>query len=493
MRRFQTLSTRKGISEVKLSHTLVVTSAVFDDPNLVSSGGLVPVLALAESAGLRDLADQHLTVPTDKGANAGLKVASLVAGMSVGADSIDDMAVLRHGGMGRVFTHAYAPSTLGSFLRSFAFGHVRQLDAVASRFLTELAAVSPVTAGVGELAILDVDDTVVEVHGYAKQGAGFGYNQVRGLNALIATVSTPQAAPVIVAQRLRKGSANSARGAQRLVRDALKTVRGLASASQSASQSAGAASRSGRTLIRADSAFYGHAVIGAAVKTEAEVSVTIRLDPKVKAAIAAIDQDAWTTIAYPNAVFDEPTGRWISRAEVAEIDFVAFTSKKKADQVPGRLVVRRIPDLEPKTDASQASLFQVWRHHAFFTTTPVEVADTVAADKIHRGHAIIEQVHADLKDSALAHLPSGKFNANAAWLVLAVMAFNLTRATGALGGPELARATTGTIRRKLINVPARTATSARRLVLHLPQAWPWEHSWTRLFTALSDPPPALAA
>jgi len=250
LRRFQTLSTRKGISEVKLSHTLVVTSAVFDDPNLVSSGGLVPVLALAESAGLRDLADQHLTVPTDKGANAGLKVASLVAGMSVGADSIDDMAVLRHGGMGRVFTHAYAPSTLGSFLRSFAFGHVRQLDAVASRFLTELAAVSPVTAGVGELAILDVDDTVVEVHGYAKQGAGFGYNQVRGLNALIATVSTPQAAPVIVAQRLRKGSANSARGAQRLVRDALKTVRGLAPPNPSA----GAAGRPGRTLLRADSA-----------------------------------------------------------------------------------------------------------------------------------------------------------------------------------------------------------------------------------------------
>ena len=237
-------------------------------------------------------------------------------------------------------------------------------------------------------------------------------------------------------------------------------------------------------------------MIGAAVKTGAEVSVTIRLDPKVKAAIAAIaaiDEDAWTTIAYPNAVFDEPTGRWISRAEVAEIDFVAFTSKKRADQVPGRLVVRRIPDLAPKTDKSQARMFQVWRHHAFFTTTPVEVADTVAADKIHRGHAIIEQVHADLKDSALAHLPSGKFNANAAWLVLAVMAFNLTRATGALGGPELARATTGTIRRKLINVPARTATSARRLVLHLPQAWPWEHSWTRLFTALSDPPPALAA
>lgn len=471
---------------MKLSHTLRATSVVFDDPNLVSSAGLVPALGLAESAGLRDLCDEHLTVPSDKGANAGLKVASLVAGMAAGADSIDDMAVLRHGGMGRVFTGAYAPSTLGSFLRSFAFGHVRQLDAVASRFLTELAATSAVSAGVEELAILDVDDTVVQVHGYAKQGAGFGYNQVRGLNALIATVSSQQAAPVIVAQRLRKGSANSARGAQRLVADALKTVRGLAT--ESADGSTGGGSRCGRTLLRADSAFYGHAVVGAAVKAGAEVSVTVRMDKRVKAAIATISDHAWTTIAYSNAVFDEATGRWISVAEVAEIDFVAFTSKKKADQVPGRLVVRRIPDLAPTSEDTQATLFDMWRHHAFFTTTPREVADTVAVDKIHRGHAIIEQVHADLKDSALAHLPSGKFNANAAWLVLAVMAFNLTRTAGALGGDELARATTGTIRRKLIQVPARVATSARRLILHLPKAWPWEHAWTRLFAAVSDPP-----
>jgi hypothetical protein len=464
---------------VKLSHTRRATSAVFDDPNLVSSAGLVPALGLAESAGLQELADEHLTVPTDKGANAGLKVASLVAGMATGADSIDDMAVLRHGGMGRVFTHAYAPSTLGSFLRSFAFGHVRQLDAVASRFLTCLAARSPVAAGVEELAIVDVDDTVVEVHGYAKQGAGFGYNQVRGLNALIATVSTEQAAPVIVAQRLRKGSANSARGAQRLVADALKTVRGLAATDQPKPTRR-------RTLLRADSAFYGHPVVGAAVKAGAEVSVTVRLDKKVKAAIAAIGDEAWSTIEYTDAVFDEPTGRWISKAEVAEIDFVAFTSKKKADQVPGRLVVRRIPDLNAQP--GQGTLFEQWRHHAFFTTTARAVADTVAADKIHRGHAIIEQVHADLKNSALAHLPSGKFNANAAWLALAVMAFNLTRAAGVLGGAQFARATTGTIRRKLINVPARAATSSRRLILHLPRAWPWEHAWTALFNAVSDPP-----
>src|SRR5687767_8943515 len=161
---------------MQLSHTLRVGSAAFDDPNLVSTAGLVPVLKLADRAGLRRLADQHLSVPTDKGSNAGLKVASLVAGMVAGADSIDDMAVLRHGGMGRIFTRAYAPSTLGSFLRSFTFGHVRQLDAVASRFLTGLAGVAPTPAGAAsetadELVLVDVDDTIIEVHGYTKQGS----------------------------------------------------------------------------------------------------------------------------------------------------------------------------------------------------------------------------------------------------------------------------------------------------------------------------------
>jgi Transposase DDE domain group 1 len=469
---------------MQLSHRLGATSVVFDEPNLVSSVGLVPALALAESAGLRRLADEHLSVPTDKGANAGLKAASLVAGMAAGADSIDDVALLRHGGMGRVFAKQYAPSTLGSFLRSFAFGHVRQLDAVASRFLAGLADRAPVTAGIEEVAVVDVDDTVVEVHGHAKQGAGFGYNQVRGLNALIATVSTERAAPVIVAQRLRKGSASSARGAQRLVRDALKTVGGLAASCRSGRQP-------GRVLLRADSAFYGHAVVGAAVTAGAEVSVTARLDKKVKAAIAAIAEEAWTTIEYTDAVLDEQTGQWISRAEVAEIDFTAFTSKKKAEHVAGRLVVRRIPDLNAQP--GQGTLFDLWRHHAFFTTTPRVVADTVAADKTHRGHAVIEQVHADLKGSALAHLPSGKFNANAAWLVLAVMAFNLARTAGVLSGPKLARATTASIRRKLINVPARVATSARRLTLHLPQGWPWEKAWTDLLTRACGPPGAHAS
>ena len=445
-------------------------------------------------AGLRDLADEHLTVPTDKGANAGLKVASLVGGMVAGADSIDDMALLRHGGMGRVFARAYAPSTLGSFLRAFTFGHVRQLDAVASRFLiavaglTRLLGAGPVdAAGTGRrrgagYALLDVDDTIIEVHGHAKQGAGFGYSGVRGLNALLATLATATTAPVIVAQRLRKGAAGSPRGAKRLVGDAVRTTRRLLGKTQ-------------LVLVRMDSAFYGRGPVHAALAGGAAVSVTVRMDKAVKKAIATIADDAWTTIEYTDAVFDETTGRWISRAEVAEVGFTAFAAQKKSEQVPGRLVVRRIPDFnaEKNKAAGQDTLFDVWRFHAFFTTADPKILDTVAADKTHRHHAVIEQVHADLKNSALAHLPSGVFTANAAWLVLAVIAFNLTRAAGTVAAPDLARATTATIRRKLITVPARVATSARRITLHLPQAWPWETAWTALFDRVSDPPPALAA
>ena len=237
---------------MQLSHTRPVASAIFDDPNLVSCAGLVPIAALAQKCGLATLAEEHLTVPTDKGAHAGAKVSALVAGMVAGADSIDDMALLRHGGMGRVFARAYAPSTLGSFLRSFSFGHVRQLDAVASRFLTNLAAQAPqvVGDGTGGRVLVDVDDTIIEVHGHAKQGAGFGYSKVRGLNALLATVTTAGSAPVVVAQRLRKGSYGSSRGATRLVADPLKTVSELHGRTQV------------KPLLRADSAFYGAPKVG---------------------------------------------------------------------------------------------------------------------------------------------------------------------------------------------------------------------------------------
>ena len=465
---------------MQLSHTRPVAAARFDNPNLVATAGLVPMMALAQAGDLLTLADEHLSVPTDKGANPGRKIASLVGGMVAGADSIADLALLRHGAMGTIFDRAYAPSTLGSFLRTFTFGHVRQLDAVASRFLCALAAKTPLVSGIDTGRVLvDIDDTIIEVHGHGKQGSGYGYSGVRGLNALIATVTTDTCAPVILSQRLRCGACGSPRGAARIVSDALATVDRLRTQADGASDDDPL-----KPLVRCDSAFYGYPTVGAAIHAGADVSVTVRLTSTIKRAIASIgdDESSCTPIEYTDALYDEGTDTWISRAEVAEIPFTAFASQKKAHQIPGRLVVRRIPDLRPPKDQGQGTLFDIWRFHAFFTTTDPDDLDTVAADKTHRQHAIIEQVHADLKNSALAHLPSNSFSANAAWLVCAVMAFNLTRAAGTLtGDPKLTRATTGTIRRTLVSVPARIASSARRLTLHLPTHWPWETAWHNLF------------
>lgn len=443
----------------------------------MSAGGLVPVLALAERVGLRALAAEHLTVPTDKGAHAGSKVAALVAGMVAGADSIEDMDLLRHGGMAGLFTGIYAPSTLGSFLRSFAFGHVRQLDAVAARLVASLAGQTPVLPDAPQIAYLDVDDTIRATYGYAKQGAGYGYSGVKGLNALLAALSTPTGAPVIVATRLRKGSANSVRGAARLVADALKTSR--------------ACGASGLLVVRADSAFYGRDVVAAILRAKARFSITARQDVAVKRAIAAISEDAWTTIRYPHAVFDEQLRQWVSDAQVAEVSFTAFASRGRTHAVTARLIVRRVRDQNPDhvVPDEQGELFAAWRHHAVFTNSPLVM---LQAEADHRRHAIIEQVIADLKNGPLAHLPSGKFNANGAWLVLAAMAFNLTRATGTLASGFHSRATTATIRRQLINVPARPIRSARRVHLRLPTNWPWAEAWLDLFTATLGPPAAAA-
>jgi len=280
---------------------------------------------------------------------------------------------------------------------------------------------------------------------------------------------------VIAAQRLRKGNVGSPRGAARAALDALALIRRTHLAGRA-------------VLLRADSAFYSHTLVRAVVKTGADVSITVRMDPAVKRAIASIDPKAWTTIKYTDALYDQESGTWVSKAEVAEVPFTAFTSKKK-EQVTGRLVARPIPDLNPKTDRGQDTLFTTWRFHAFFTTTPANQLDTVTADQVHRRHAIIENVHADLKASALAHLPSEVFNANAVWLICAVMAFNLTRAAATrTKTPTLARATTATIRRTLIAVPARVASTARRVHLHLPTHWPWETAWSTLYDTIMARP-----
>ena len=268
-------------------------TTVFDDPNLVSCAGLAPVLELAERAGLHDLVQEHVHVDRAGGQNALLKIVSLIAGMIAGADSIDDMSLLRHGAMRRLFTGVRAPSTLGTFLRAFTFGHVRQLDAVASRLLINLARRAPLLTGGDELGYVDVDDTVKPTFGYAKQGAGRGYTGVKGLNALLAVVSTPTSAPLIVAARLRKGSSNSARGAARLVTDALITAK-----------NAGA---TGLRILRADSAYYGHEVIAAALRQKACFSITARQDKAVRRPIASIGGDAWTPTSSSSA--GSPTPR----------------------------------------------------------------------------------------------------------------------------------------------------------------------------------------
>jgi hypothetical protein len=219
----------------------------------------------------------------------------------------------------------------------------------------------------------------------------------------------------------------------------------------------------GLVITRADSAFYTRDVIAAIRRGGARFSVTARHNPAVVRAIAGIDPTAWSPIHHPNAVFDEDEQRWISDAEVAEVPFTAFTSRRSGEQITARLIVRRVRRLNPVSAQGheQDELFAAYRYHGVFTDSPLQM---LAAEADHRGHAIIEQVIADLKDSALAHLPSGKFTANAAWLVLAAIAFNLTRAAGALASAVHARARTATIRTQLIGVPARLARSARRVV-----------------------------
>ncbi|MGG2461459.1 IS1380 family transposase [Streptomyces sp. RGM 3693] len=462
---------------MRSSHSTARVSARFDDPNLVAYGGLAPVVRLAERCGLPRLAGQLIRLPKNRdgtGAFAAAKLMTLIAGMVAGADSIDDMDRLRHGAMGKLFGGVRAPSTLGSFLRSFTHGHVKQLHAVARRFLPELAAHTPLLLGIDTVAYVDLDDTIKRTYGYAKQGTGYGYNKVKGLNALLAVVSTPMAAPVIAASRLRKGATNSVRGAASFAAEAIRAAR--------------ACGAGGLVVLRADSAFYAAEVIAACRSLGAKFSITVRMNASVKKAIATIDEDAWRPIKYPKAVWDQEEQCWISDAEIAEVTYTAFTSKPKKQQVTARLIVRRVKRLNPDAaPQGQGELFTLYRYHAAFTDSPLPL---VEAEADHRRHAVVEQVIADVKGGPFAHAPSGDFQANAAWLALAACAFNLTRAAGTLAGTFHAKATTTTLRDHLINAPARLARSARKLTLHLPEHWPWKEAFDNLFAAVHAPPQA---
>jgi hypothetical protein len=359
---------------------------------------------------------------------------------------------------------------------------VSQLEKAGREFLIALAREAPLLPGAGTLAFIDIDSMQKRVYGHQKQGARFGHTKiagksllVRGLNALAAVISTPIAAPVIAATRLRGGNAASARGAASLAVRAVGTARDCGC--------------TGTIIVRLDSAYYNAVVIGAVRGQGARFSVTAPVNSSIRAAIAAIGEDAWTAIRYPHAVWDDQLDCWISDAGVAEAEYTAFASKK-GQAVTARLIVRRVRDLNKKAGAGQDELFPVWRYHAVFTDSPFE---RVQAEGQHRGHAVVEQVFADVTSGPLAHMPSGVFAANAAWLSIAAMAHNLLRAAGALASLPFAKARAATIRRDLIAVAARTARHGRdHITLHLPQAWHREQEWLNLWDAACGPPAAAA-
>jgi hypothetical protein len=384
--------------------------------------------------------------------------------MCAGADCIDDVDAVRSGGMKTLFGGVYAPSTIGTLLREFTFGHARQLESVVREHLVALCERVDLLPGADTQVFIDIDSLLRPVYGHAKQGASYGHTKIagkqvlrKGLSPLATTISTPASAPVVAGMRLRAGKTGSGKGAGRMVAQAIGTVR--------------AVSAHATILVRGDSMYGSRAVVGTCVRHGAQFSLAMTRNAAIERAIAAIPEAAWTPVRYPGAVQDPDTGAWISDAEVAEIAYTAFAST--TDAVTARLIVRRVKDARYLD-----TLFPVWRYHPFFTNTdlPVEQADIT-----HRQHAIIETVFADLIDGPLAHLPSGRFGANSAWILCAAIAHNLLRAAGVLAGDQHTRARGSTLRRKIINVAARLSRPQRRPILHLPTHWPWSTHWLQLW------------
>ena len=406
----------------------------FDDHRLVNNAGLLLPATLALNLGLRQLVDHHLDLGDAPGrANAGDKMMTLVASALAGGDCIDDADALRAGSTGRVLGCVVkAPSTLGTFLRSFRWGHVRQLDRVSRELLARAWAAG---AGPGDAPFtIDLDSTICETYGLAKEGARHhGYTGQRGYHPLLAVAAGT--GDVLMA-RLREGRANTARGAAHFLRETVGRVR-----------HAGA---TGQLTVRADSGFYTHGVVSVCRKTKVRFSITIRQRASLRNLIEAIPEDAWTPIPY-----------WMEgAADVAETAYTPFGSRPYA--APVRLIVRRVKP----APGSQLALFASYSYHGFITDRD---GDTLELEADHRRHAEIENAIRDLKYGVgLNHLPSGRFAANAAWLAVQVMAHNLARWTARIGlGEQIV--TTKTLRRRFFSLAGRLTRKARRLTLHLPQ------------------------
>jgi hypothetical protein len=403
---------------------------VFDDERAVSDAGVLLVATLAGRLGIEALAGRLVRLRADRpgAANAGRKIMALLFSMVLGADCIDDCELLRTGRIRRLLGGWLpAPSTLGTFLRAFTFGHVRQLDRLLAESLQRAWAAG---AGPGDgRLVVDVDSFVGEVHGYKKQGAGFGYTRQRGYHPLLATrADTGEVLHV----RLRKGSANTARGAVRFVDELIARV--------------GRTGATGPKLFRADSGFWNKTLIARLHKAGWQYSISVRMQHWVPDAIAQIPEHAWQKLD------DYPSD---GEAQIAETEAGGR-----------RLIVRRT-----RLVGAQAELWPDWRYFPFITNR-TEAIEIVEAE--HRQHAVVELAIRDLKDQALAHFPSGHFNANAAWTVIACLAHNLLRQTTIIGLPDATVRVARTLRRRLLQIPGRLTRSARQWTLHLPARWPWQ-------------------
>lgn len=420
----------------------------FDDERLVANAGLILIATLSRRLGIESLVDKTVRLGERAGASRpGRKVLTLIHAIAAGADSIDDTEVLRSGGTEALLGHrAMAPSTLGTFLRAFSFGHVRQLDRVLGEAIKRAWAAG---AGPGKKRlVIDIDSFLGEAKGRLKQGASRGYTGARGYHPLLATrAGTGEVLHV----RLRKGAAHSGRGALRFCEELIARVR--------------RAGATGEILIRADSAFYSGKVIAYLERKGCLYSIAVTQHKRIAERIALIPEDAW------QPVFDYP------EAGICELAETTYGGR--------RLVVRRV---HLHAQEGQEELFAYWRHFAFLTN---RTEDMHTVDREHRQHAEVELAIRDLKDQALAHFPSGQFSANAAWTVIACLAHNVGRWVGQLGLRDATWRTAATIRRWLIALPGRLTRTARRFTLHLPARWPWQAAFVEALARIRALPAAV--
>ena len=413
----------------------------FDEPSLVADAGLIVPATLMIRLGLEALVNRKVRLlGRVGGARPGRKVLTLVASILAGGSHIDHADRLRAGATNRVLPfRVMAPSTLGTFLRAFTFGHVRQLDAVIAETIRRAWSLG---AGPGSTAMtIDMDSTICEVHGKVKQGATYGYTRVLGYHPLLATWALTGE---VLHARLRKGS--SQRGTGRFVEELVARVR--------------RAGASGPLVLRADAGFFSYTLVDTLTRLGVSWSVTVNISAHVRACIEASDESAWRTIFYPDG----------GEAQVAETTYVTG-SRGNARSL--RLVVRRTR----LSDSAQAALWPDWRHHAFITDLELPL---IEADQFHRDHARVELAIRDLKEGAgLEHCPSGKFFANAAWLACAVLAHNLIRWTARIGHiqPDNQLTVARTVRSRVLVLPGRLVNRSGRLVLRLPKRWPWASSF----------------